>query len=163
MIALLFVSYHGIVLYLDTKEQIEHVQEEIMIIEGLKSNTLQEILRQKSEVTAGNYIEHYSRLHAFLSTLNLDPSIILKEIGNQLPAYGKIDSLSFQYDGKVNIEGTFKTKEDVAAFLHHLTKAPSIQGAQVYTIIKEDADEPLSAYRATFQISFQAAGGELDE
>lgn len=163
MIAMFYASYHGIVLYLDTQQQIKHVQQELLIKEGLKSDTLQEILEHQSEITEGNYMEHYSRLHAFLNTLYLDPSIILKEIADQLPANGKLDSLSFQHDGKINIEGTFKSKEKVAAFLHHLLKAPSIKSAQVDSIMKANSDKSLSAYRATFQISFQASGGELDE
>jgi Tfp pilus assembly protein PilN len=157
-------SYQGISLYLDTNQQIEDLQKKIVKNQNIKTNALQGILQSHSEITASNYVEHYSRLHGFLSDLYLEPSVLLQEIGHQLPAYGKINSLSFQYDGKVLLEGTFKTMGDVAAFLHHLSESPLVLDAQVDTLTEtSQAKDTTTQYYASFQLTVQVLGGDRDD
>jgi hypothetical protein len=162
-LALFFASYQGLALYQGTTQQIDELQKEMDKNDDLKTRTLQEIMKHQSEITAVNYVEHYSRLHTFLTDLYLEPSDLLKELGNQLPTYGKIDSLSIDYGGRAHIEGTFRTMGDVAAFSQHLLESPYILDVHVEAITTESINESNTRYYASFQLSFQTLGGDLDD
>lgn len=134
-------SYIGITHYLQFETKIELLEENIQVQHELRNSTMEQIIRLEQEVTEHNYLEYYSKLHSFLNYIYINPHDLLIEIENQLPQESRIDFLSFKLDGEVELEGTFKSKGDIAAFLENLLNANYMIDAQVINISLDEENQ----------------------
>jgi Tfp pilus assembly protein PilN len=168
---IVFGSYFGVTIYLDEKEQMNSLDKEIEVMDQLKTEAIQRIKDNENQVTAKNYVAHYFSLHSFMNDIYIDPYVLLQEIGNQLPAIGKLDSLTFRLDGKVELEGVFGSKGDVATFLDHLLRSSYVLDAEVKNIsqvsqaVSLTADTPSidEQYWASFVLDIKTVGVSNDD
>lgn len=154
---IIFGSYFGVTVYLDEKEQINTLDKELVVIDQLRTDLIQRIKDNENQVTPKNYVERYYSLHSFINDIYIDPYVLLQEIGNQLPAMAKLDSLTFRVDGKVELEGVFGTKGDVAAFIEHLLRSSYVLDAEVKNISQVTRAVPSSSDTASTNVQYWAS------
>jgi hypothetical protein len=156
-VTIVFGSYFGVSVYLNEKKQMNTLDKEIEVMDQLKTDSIQRIKDNENQVTAKNYVVHYHSLHSFLNDIYIDPSVLLQEIGNQLPAIGKLDSLTFRVDGKVELEGAFGTKKDIASFLDHLLRSSYVLDAKVQNISQVSQPVRSSSDTASMNVQYWAS------
>jgi hypothetical protein len=134
-------SYIGFNHYLQFETKIESLEEEIQAQHELKISTIDQMTRLEQEVSEHNFLGFYSKLHSFLNYVYINPYEILVEIENQLPPEASIDYLSFELDGQVQLEGTFKSQGEIATFLEKLLIAEYLIDAQVTNIRLDEENQ----------------------
>lgn len=148
--------YMGL-LYVSGKQETASMQAQITEMD--KKLNAQKGQQQTETVSVDSYLELSDRLqHLFYPT-----SLLLDELAKQLPEQGKLLSVSYNMDGKVEIEGRFEQYEDIAAYLYNVQRLPRVVKANIKSISaikieweeqKDENDNPLSP-------SLQIVGGEI--
>ncbi|MED0678914.1 PilN domain-containing protein [Aneurinibacillus thermoaerophilus] len=152
---LLAAGYLGM-LYVTGKKETASMQAEIERIEKQLSAMQQ---RQGQAVTVDDYLDLSNKLqHVFYPT-----TLLLDELASQLPEQGKVMSLSYNMDGKIEVEGRFEQYEDIAAYLYNVQQLPRVMKADVkrITIVKTEWIGPRDEKGNPLSLSLRLMGGKI--
>jgi type IV pilus assembly protein PilN len=160
-------------LYVTGKNETASMQREIERLEKQLSVTQQ---KKGQNVTVDGYLE----LSDKLTRLFYPTTLLLDELAAQLPEQGKIMSVSYSMDGKIEVEGRFEQYEDIAAYLYNIQMLPRVMKADIKNIAivkikwigpKDEKGNPLSPSLQIvggkilphYQAKFQIMTGTIDE
>jgi Tfp pilus assembly protein PilN len=160
-------------LYVTGKNETASMQREIERLEKQLSVTQQ---KKEQNVTVDGYLE----LSDKLTRLFYPTTLLLDELAAQLPEQGKIMSVSYSMDGKIEVEGRFEQYEDIAAYLYNIQMLPRVMKADIKNIAivkikwigpKDEKGNPLSPSLQIvggkilphYQAKFQIITGTIDE
>ncbi|MBN6186521.1 pilus assembly protein PilN [Aneurinibacillus sp. BA2021] len=161
VIGIIWVTGAGYVgtLYITGKQEVSALRKEIEQTDKLLEQKKQNQQQEGQTVTVDSYLELSDKLqHLFYPT-----TLMLDEMASNLPRNGRLTGVTYNLNGKVELEGRFEQYEDIAAYLHNLQLSKRVIVAQVKNITaikiewegpKDDNGDPLSP-------SLQIVGGKL--
>lgn len=83
----------------------------------------------------------------------ISATFVLNELVKNLPRNGSFTEYQYDENGTVYIEAQFRTKREIASFLHHLKEMDMIQYVMLDYISEASTERKRSLYDASFSIT----------
>ncbi len=150
--------YLGLLHY-SAKQEIAHLNNELNQQEKVLTTAQQKVNQGTPAVTVQGYLELSEKLqHLFYPT-----TMMMDELAYNLPEKGKLTQLTYNLDGKINLQGRFEKYDDVAAYLHNLQSSSRIIKASVKSITAAPVtwSGPVDTEGKPLSPSLQIVGGNL--
>lgn len=146
-------------MYYDDKTEVERMRQEITVKEKLISR----MEKRQQTAASPNTLEQYLKVSERVQHLFYPTTLLLDQLASNLPVMGKLEKISYNLNGSINVVGKFEQYEDIAAYLHNLQLSPYVLKAEVKSITAipvkwvgpvDEEGKPLSA-------ALQAVGGNV--
>lgn len=151
-------SYFGASYYF-TKQEVALLNKEVQEQEKVLATAEQ----RATQGEASNSLQSYLDLSNKLQHLFYPTTVMLDELARNLPRNGKLSQVTYNSDGKINLQGRFEQYDDVAAYLHNLQKSGHVVKASIKSIAAAPIEwkGPVDAQGKPMSPSLKIVGGEL--
>lgn len=145
--------------YYAAEEKISLLQQEIK----MKETAISTMQKKAATVQHQDSLDQYLLLSERMQRLFLPTTLLLDEVARNLPEHGRINSISYNLSGSIELAGSFEQYADIAAYLHNLQLSPYVMKAVIKNIKTskiawqgpvDEEGEPMSA-------TLRAVGGDL--
>ncbi len=152
-VAVSFLTYH----YLDTKDSIKTLSENITAQTTARDHLLTEYQTKTTGVNEYNFTGKYQKLVHFLNTIYIDAGTFQERVQRLLPDRAEVISYIYLNNGDLTLTVTVYSKGDAAVFLHRLLDADFVERAELESITADNED---LRYDAVFQLKLHTLAGE---
>ncbi len=145
--------------YYATEEKISLLQQEIK----MKETGIATMQKKAATVQHHDSLDQYLLLSERMQHLFLPTTLLLDEVARNLPEQGKINSISYNLSGSIELAGSFEQYEDIAAYLHNLQLSPYVMKAEIKNIktSKIEWQGPVDEQGEPMSPSLRTLGGEI--